>query len=83
MFNDQLNSQIKTKQDITSLILENEKRIQLLKRNLSNIGVNLIAFYLFHDYLVFYVIYIFNFRSYQVLKKVEFIRLQILLKMII
>jgi len=39
MFYDQLNNQIKSKQEVSLLLIQNEKRINQLKANLSNLGV--------------------------------------------
>jgi len=40
IFNEQLNNQIKNKQEISSFLIQNEKRINQLKTNLSNLGVS-------------------------------------------
>lgn len=61
MFNDQLNTQIKNKQEVTALISDNEKRVQLLKRNLSNLGVELTVFYLQHNFYISNLIQHFKF----------------------
>ncbi|KAE9524146.1 hypothetical protein AGLY_015511 [Aphis glycines] len=39
IFNEQLNNQTKNKQEVSSLLIQNEKRINQLKTNLSNLGV--------------------------------------------
>ncbi|KAL4126284.1 hypothetical protein QTP88_010507 [Uroleucon formosanum] len=39
LFHDQLNNQIKNKQEVSLLLKQNEKRINQLKNNLSNLGV--------------------------------------------
>ncbi|CAH1731946.1 uncharacterized protein LOC114126616 isoform X1 [Aphis gossypii] len=39
IFNEQLNNQIKNKQEVSTLLIQNEKRINQLKTNLSNLGV--------------------------------------------
>ncbi|XP_025194250.1 autophagy-related protein 23-like [Melanaphis sacchari] len=39
IFNDQLNNQIKNKQEVSLLLKQNEKRINQLKNNLSSLGV--------------------------------------------
>jgi len=46
IFNDQLNNQIKNKQDVSLLLIQNEKRINQLKNNLSNLGVSIYILYL-------------------------------------
>lgn len=40
IFNEQLNNQIKNKQEVSSFLIQNEKRINQLKTNLSNLGVS-------------------------------------------
>jgi len=51
MFYDQLNNHIKNKQEVSLLLIQNEKRINQLKINLSNLGVSKITF-LFYIYLI-------------------------------
>lgn len=46
LFNEQLNNQYETKHDISLLLIEHDKRIDQLKKLLSNLGVHLIVFYI-------------------------------------
>lgn len=46
LFNEQLNNQYETKHDISLLLIEHDKRIDKLKKLLSNLGVHLIVFYI-------------------------------------